>query len=644
MLGAGSWGRAIAPGAMLVGSLLLGSGISLAAEGDQLKTALAFKPSQEDVDYDVADQTKPGGYKMVVERQGKASGWVVTGPTGLPIRRFVDSNGDNVVDQWRYYLNGIEVYRDLDTNANSKIDQCRWLNNAGSRWGIDTNEDGKLDEWKQISAEEVSREAVRALSQGDMRLLKMILLDQDDLKQLDLPDTLNKKILESLSDAEGKLTKAATANSAIKSMSWMRFDSSMPCLIPAQQDGIKEDLHVYENAMAIIDQGGKPGFVQLGELIQVGSGWKLARVPSLMEGDSMQMVDSGLFFTTNLNREQPNTPTVDPNANPEMQKLLEKLQTLDESVQKGDLDRVAMAKYSVDRADVIEELYGMAKTDEERDQWMRQLVDGINAGIQTGDFPKGFERLESLQKKIAGKSPKSPMVAYIQYRRILGQYTLAVGEADNAKRGAVQEQFMKELELFVKSFPTSEDAPQAALQLAVTHEFNNKQKEAQQWYTRLASDYKETSEGRKAVGALARLDLKGRELELSGSGLDGKTIDLANYRGKVVAVFFWATWCVPCTEDLPRVRELYENYHSKGFEIIGVNLDTSTSEVGPYLQEHKVTWPQIYEPGGLETSPPAVQYGIATVPTIFLVDKNGKVLSRAATVPELKGQLETLLK
>jgi len=637
MLWEGSWGRSLG-----VAILLAGSGICLGAENEQLKTALAFKPSQSDVEYDVADQTKPTNYKMIVERVGKSSGWVVTGPGGLPFRRFVDSNGDNVVDQWRYYQNGIEVYRDLDTNNNSKIDQCRWINNAGSRWGIDTNEDGKLDEWKQISAEETSREAVRALTGKDPLILKMILLNQDDLKKLALPDSLVKKIQESLSDADGKLAKAASGVN--KSMSWMRFDSPMPCLIPAQQDGIKEDLHVYENAMAIVDQGGKAGFVQLGELIRVGDTWKLARVPSLMEGESMQMTESGLFFTTNMNREQPNTPTVDPDANPEMQKLIEQLQKLDQSAQGGNLDRTAMAKYAKERAEVIEELYGMAKTDVERDQWMRQLVDGINAAIQAGDFPNGFERLDELQKKITGKSPKSPMVAYIQYRRMLGEYTLAVGEADNTKRGAVQERFMKDLEQFVKSFPESEDAPQAALQLAVTHEFNNKQKEAQQWYTRLASDYKDSDEGKKAVGALSRLDLKGRVLELSGSGLDGKPIDLASYRGQVVAVFFWATWCVPCTDDLPKIRELYEEFHPKGFEIIGVNLDHSSSDVGPYLQQNKVTWPQIHEPGGLETSPPAVKFGIATVPTMFLLDKSGKVLSRAATVPELKGQLETLLK
>jgi hypothetical protein len=198
-------------GAIAAVVLLAGNGVVSAAENEQLKTALGFRPSQEDVEYDVADQTKPANYKMAVERAGKSSGWVVTGPGGMPLRRFVDSNGDNVVDQWRYYKNGIEAYRDLDTNNNSKIDQCRWINNAGSRWGIDTNEDGKLDEWKQISAEEVSREAVRALAKKDARLLRMVLLSQEDLKQLALPESLNRKVEESLSDAEGKLAKAASA-------------------------------------------------------------------------------------------------------------------------------------------------------------------------------------------------------------------------------------------------------------------------------------------------------------------------------------------------------------------------------------------------------------------------------------------------
>ena len=101
-----------------------------------------------------------------MEKSGKSSGWVVLGPEGQTLRRFVDSDGNNYVDQWRYFKNGIEVYRDLDATNNNKVDQSRWLNTGGSRWGLDPNEDGRIDSWKVLSAEEASREAVRALCAG----------------------------------------------------------------------------------------------------------------------------------------------------------------------------------------------------------------------------------------------------------------------------------------------------------------------------------------------------------------------------------------------------------------------------------------------------------------------------------------------
>ena len=74
-----------------------------------------------------------------------------------------DTNGDNLVDQWSYFRDGIEVYRDIDANFNGKADQYRWLGTAGTRWGLDKNEDGKIDTWKNISAEEVTAELVAAM-------------------------------------------------------------------------------------------------------------------------------------------------------------------------------------------------------------------------------------------------------------------------------------------------------------------------------------------------------------------------------------------------------------------------------------------------------------------------------------------------
>ena len=127
--------------------------------------------------------------------------------------------------------------------------------------------------------------------------------------------------------------------------------------------------------------------------------------------------------------------------------------------------------------------------------------------------------------------------------------------------------------------------------------------------------------------------------------MDGTTIDLAGsgYRGRPVLVMFWATWCRPCTEELPQIQALYQQYHSAGFEVVGVNLDVDSGPVSEYLSQHRVIWPQIRQDGGLE-SQPAIQFGVVSLPTMFLIDRNGIVVDSRVTVAELKSQLPQLVK
>ena len=75
-------------------------------------------------------------------------------------------------DTWSYYKDGVEVFRELDTNFNRKKDQYRWLNSAGMKWGVSTQEDGKIDSWKWISAEEAAQEVFAALAKGDLAVSK----------------------------------------------------------------------------------------------------------------------------------------------------------------------------------------------------------------------------------------------------------------------------------------------------------------------------------------------------------------------------------------------------------------------------------------------------------------------------------------
>lgn len=116
--------------------------------------------------------------------------------------------------------------------------------------------------------------------------------------------------------------------------------------------------------------------------------------------------------------------------------------------------------------------------------------------------------------------------------------------------------------------------------------------------------------------------------------LNGKPISLAKYKGKVLLVDFWATWCAPCVASLPELQDVYDKYHSKGLEVVGVSLDEDKKELTSFIKSHKLMWPQIYDGKGFD-SPVVKNYGLKAIPFLLIVGRDGKV---AALNP--RGQVE----
>ena len=139
-----------------------------------------------------------------------------------------------------------------------------------------------------------------------------------------------------------------------------------------------------------------------------------------------------------------------------------------------------------------------------------------------------------------------------------------------------------------------------------------------------------------------RLDLKGKPLVVAGRSLANTTVRSDAYRGKVLLVVYWATWCKPCTEELPALQALYAKYRARGFEILGVNLDLDRTPVPAYISSHRVTWATLHESGGLD-SRLARQLGILSLPTMVLVNRRGTVVSSEMTLADLKTELPKLL-
>ena len=149
-------------------------------------------------------------------------------------------------------------------------------------------------------------------------------------------------------------------------------------------------------------------------------------------------------------------------------------------------------------------------------------------------------------------------------------------------------------------------------------------------------------------GMVNRANLPGSKLEIEGKKLDGTDLDWESYRGKVVLVDFWATWCGPCIQSLPHVQSLYDQYHSKGFEVIGISLDHERRILEKFLERRELPWPQLFQDpdpsSGSQMHPMAVKYGISAIPAAFLVDQNGVVVSAEALGPNLDKMIQKLLK
>src|SRR5437868_1941234 len=152
--------------ALLLASVVGIAGASVALGRDYTPAdVLKLKPRQLGVDCSTPKTDDEPNCKVEIEKgTGKQAGYVLRDPQGKLVRRFFDTVGDGHIHLWSYYKDGIEVYREIDSKGSGKPDQFRWVNSGGSRWGIDRNEDGIIDEWKAISPEEVGQELLIAVT------------------------------------------------------------------------------------------------------------------------------------------------------------------------------------------------------------------------------------------------------------------------------------------------------------------------------------------------------------------------------------------------------------------------------------------------------------------------------------------------
>jgi thiol-disulfide isomerase/thioredoxin len=135
-------------------------------------------------------------------------------------------------------------------------------------------------------------------------------------------------------------------------------------------------------------------------------------------------------------------------------------------------------------------------------------------------------------------------------------------------------------------------------------------------------------------------------LAIAGPTLEGGQFDIQQYRGKVVLVDFWATWCGPCLVEIPNIKRVYNRHHTEGFEVVGVSLDTERERLANFVTTRKIPWPQIFfEPYGLNgwNNPLARKYEVNAIPRTFLVDREGHLVDGEFRGDELEPAVVKLL-
>jgi thiol-disulfide isomerase/thioredoxin len=628
---------------MLAAAGLLGA-MFPALAGAQVSPAQlldGFRPMQKDVavDYDTpADKPAIDACKV----ESIPTGYALRDAQGRLLRRFVDTNGKKDaqgkthLDRWSYYKDGFEVYREVDLDEDGSLDECLWLNSGGSK--VAKVQGNKIVGWSRLSAEEASRVLVQGLVGGNARVIETLMATPEDLAALGVPAA---EVERAKKARDGRTAELEALRKGLvgwdAKTAWMRFDGSMPHVIPADA-GLKADLLLYENAFVFAGVPGsqedpmKVAYLQVPELVRVGETWKFAGLPRAVNPKEPVAAVADTGIRASLFRQDAGAPAA--SDNPELQKALDAIAQLDAAAPAG-ASKPDVAQYHYKRIALLRDALKLATTDDDRLNYNKQVVDSLAAAYQTGLYAAGAGVLDKYGE-MAG-----PIASYAAYRRALAEFALAVDQP-GAEYIKEQKGFVGKLEGFLAKHPKSDEAADVLFQLASINEFNADEDKARTYYARLAADFPQSQPGKKAAGALRRLDLVGKPLELTGAGLDGKPVSTDGLRGKTLLVAFWTTVADPVRRDLPELVKVYEKYRGKGLEIVGVSLDADRAAVDGFLKESPLPWSIVHEPGGMD-SRLADEFGIISLPTMILTDASGKVVNRnIRTAAELDRMLERM--
>jgi len=226
------------------------------------------------------------------------------------------------------------------------------------------------------------------------------------------------------------------------------------------------------------------------------------------------------------------------------------------------------------------------------------------------------------------------------------QTAMSKGNADEAKKAEIDYTAMIEnMKVFTKNFVKEHNSSVVSAYITLVQLAN--QIEGSELDSIVAKFPVEISKSeyvikvKEITEAMKKTTLGAVAPDFTMNDPEGKPIQLSSLRGKVVMIDFWASWCGPCRQENPNVVKLYQQYHDKGFEILGVSLDKTNEEWIKAIQDDQLKWLHVSDLQFWQNTA-ARLYSVNAIPQTYLLDKEGKIIAKGLRSEQLAAKLNEL--